>query len=160
MLFHFCYLFLFISSTICWYEPPHDKTTKWHVRPAKTQISLGICPVWSESSLCSQWIAKDLIFLDADSKDSDPTGRMPRLIWSSLDAHVILLVLSRGGSYRYQIILSHHWITPEHSLHPIVAQLDMQLFHLRTCFCTRKYFSHKISIFSNFYISDMKMCKD
>ena len=25
------------------------KPTKWHVRPAKTQISLGIRPVWSES---------------------------------------------------------------------------------------------------------------
>ena len=23
-------------------EPPHDKTNKWHVRPAKPQISLGI----------------------------------------------------------------------------------------------------------------------
>ena len=30
------------------------KPTKWHVRPAKTQISLGIHPVWSESSL-STW---------------------------------------------------------------------------------------------------------
>ena len=29
------------------------KPTKWHVRPAKTQISLGIHPVWSESSLYS-----------------------------------------------------------------------------------------------------------
>ena len=28
--------------------------TKWHLHPAKTQISLGICPVWSESSL-SAW---------------------------------------------------------------------------------------------------------
>ena len=27
------------------------KPTKWHVRPAKTQISLGIHPVWSESLL-------------------------------------------------------------------------------------------------------------
>ena len=27
--------------------------TEWHVRPAKTQISLGIRPVWSESSLCA-----------------------------------------------------------------------------------------------------------
>ena len=26
-------------------EPVHEKTSKWHVRPAKTQISLGICPV-------------------------------------------------------------------------------------------------------------------
>ena len=35
-------------------EPPHDKPTKWHVRQAKTQISLGIRPVLSESSL-SAW---------------------------------------------------------------------------------------------------------
>ena len=27
------------------------KPTKWHVRPAKIQINLGIRPVWSESSL-------------------------------------------------------------------------------------------------------------
>ena len=33
-------------------EPRHDKTNKMSVRPAKTQISLGIRPVWSESSLC------------------------------------------------------------------------------------------------------------
>ena len=35
-------------------EPRHDKTNKMSVRPAKTQISLGIRPVWSESSL-SAW---------------------------------------------------------------------------------------------------------
>ena len=29
------------------------KPTKWHVRPAKTQISLGIRPVWSEFAVCS-----------------------------------------------------------------------------------------------------------
>ena len=57
------------------------KPTKWHVRPAKTQISLGIRPVWSESSLCAQWVAKDPSFLYADSEDSDQTGRIPRLIW-------------------------------------------------------------------------------
>ena len=57
------------------------KPTKWHVRPAKTQISLGIRPVWLESSLCAQWVAKDPSFLHADSEDSDQTGRMPRLTW-------------------------------------------------------------------------------
>ena len=57
------------------------KPIQWHVRPAKTQISLGIRPVWSESSLCAQWVAKDPSFLHVDSKDSDQTGRMPRLIW-------------------------------------------------------------------------------
>ena len=41
---------------ICWliFEQPHDKTNKMTVCPAKTQISLGIRPVWSESSLCAQ----------------------------------------------------------------------------------------------------------
>ena len=33
------------------------KTNKMAVRPAKTQISLGIRPVWSEASLCAQWEA-------------------------------------------------------------------------------------------------------
>ena len=31
------------------YEPRLDKTNKMSVRPVKTQISLGIRPVWSES---------------------------------------------------------------------------------------------------------------
>ena len=62
-------------------EPRHDKTNKVSVRPAKTQISLGIRPVWSEASLCAQSVAKDPNFLHADSEDSDQTGRMPRLIW-------------------------------------------------------------------------------
>ena len=50
-------------------EPPRDKTNKVAVRPAKTQVSLGIRPVWSESSLCAQWVAKDPSFLYADSED-------------------------------------------------------------------------------------------
>ena len=54
------------------------KPTKWHIRLATTQISLGIHPVWSESSLCAQWVAKDPMFLYADSKDSDQSGQMPR----------------------------------------------------------------------------------
>ena len=47
----------------------------------KTQISLGIRPVWSESLLCAQWVAKGSVLLQADSEDSDQTGRMHRLIW-------------------------------------------------------------------------------
>ena len=57
------------------------KQTKWPVCPAMTQISLGIHPVWSESSLCAQWVAKDPSFLHANTKDSDQTGQLPRLIW-------------------------------------------------------------------------------
>ena len=69
-----------------------------NVRPAKTQIRLGIHPVWSESSLCTQWVAKNPRFLHADSEDSDQTGRMPRLIWVFVEGTLILLVLSWGGS--------------------------------------------------------------
>ena len=51
------------------------------VRPAKTQISLRIRPVWSESSL-SAWISTEQLATHwAHSKDSDQTGRMLRLIW-------------------------------------------------------------------------------
>ena len=51
------------------------------MRTAKTEISLGVRPVWSEYSL-STW--RNLGYLAthwAHSKDSDLTGRMPRLIW-------------------------------------------------------------------------------
>ena len=67
------------------------KPIKWHVRPATTQISLGIRPVWSESSL-SAW--RKLWSLAAHwvlSEDSDQTERI-------LGTHTILLVLSWGGS--------------------------------------------------------------
>ena len=81
------------------YEPRHDKTNKMSVRPAKTQISVGIRPVWSESSLHAQWVAKNPSFLLADSEDSDQTGRTPRLIWVFAGRTAILLVLSCRGSY-------------------------------------------------------------
>ena len=42
------------------------KPSKWAQR---RQISLGIRRVWSESSLCAQWVAKDQSFLHADSED-------------------------------------------------------------------------------------------
>ena len=85
-------------------EPRHDKTNKVSVCPAKTQVSLGIRPVWSESSLCAQWVAKDSSFLHADSEDSDQTGRIPRLIWVFVGRTLILLVLSWCGSVMYNAV--------------------------------------------------------
>ena len=61
-------------------EPRHDKTNKMSVRPAKTPISLGISPVWSESSLSAWSKLGSLATHWAHSEDSDQTGRMPRLI--------------------------------------------------------------------------------
>ena len=97
---HYSMLKLYCSKLriITTIEPPRDKTNKMTVRPAKTQISLGIHPVWSESSLCAQWVAKDPSFLHADSEDSDQTGRKPRLIWVFAGCTFTLLVLSCCGT--------------------------------------------------------------
>ena len=68
------------------------------VRPAKTQIGLGIPPVGSEASLCTQGVAKDPSLLYMDNKDLDQTGHPD---WANVQAdlsllgtHAILLVLS------------------------------------------------------------------
>ena len=92
-------------------EPPRDKTNNVAVRPGETQINLGIRTVWSESSLCAQWIDKDPSFLHADSEDSDQTGRMPRLIWVFAGRTLTLLVLSRGGSIFIQSLRLNWWVT-------------------------------------------------
>ena len=56
------------------------KRTQWPVRPAKTQISLGIRPVWSEPSLSAWRKDGSLATPKAHGEDSDQTGQMPRLI--------------------------------------------------------------------------------
>ena len=79
-------------------EPRHDKTNKVSVRPGKTQISLGIPPVWLESSLFSWWKLVSLATHWVQGEDSVQTGRMPRLIWVFAGRTVTLLVLSCRGS--------------------------------------------------------------
>ena len=78
------------------------KPTKWHVRPVKTQINLGIHPVWSESSLSTWGRLKSLAITRVHRETSNQTG------WSesSLGAKVILLVLSWGGSFYFVSLAS------------------------------------------------------
>ena len=71
------------------------KPTKWHVRPVKTQISLVIRPVWSESSLPAWRNFGSLATHWAHSEDSDETG-----------CTVTLLVLSCRGSISTSVSLS------------------------------------------------------
>ena len=47
------------------------KPTKWSLRLAKTQISLGVCPVWSESSLSAWRNLGSLATHWEHSKDTD-----------------------------------------------------------------------------------------
>ena len=57
------------------------KPTKWPMCPAKTPISLGIHPVWSESSLSGWRKLGSLATHWAHSEGSVQTGWVPRLIW-------------------------------------------------------------------------------
>ena len=68
------------------WDPQHmnkcmTKPTKWHVRPAKTQIRLGIRSVWLESSLSAWRKLGSLAIHWLHSKESDQTALIPRLIW-------------------------------------------------------------------------------
>ena len=56
-------------------EPPHAKTNKMTVRPAKTHISLGIRPVWSESSLSAWRKFGSLATHWTHTEDSEQTWR-------------------------------------------------------------------------------------
>ena len=102
------------------------KPTNWHVRPAKTQISLGIHPVWSESSLSPWRKLGSLATHWAHSEDSDQTGRT-----------VTLLVLSWGGSYRYLLMhffnfsfeTTDHMITPTSS----AATNEKRFYMIMSC---------------------------
>ena len=99
---HIC---AFVLRIVCTrkYEPRHDKTNEVTVRPAKTQISLGIRPVWSESSLCAQWVVKNPSLLHADSEDSDQSLAVPSMgNWGQSDqslrwahSHFVGFVMSR-----------------------------------------------------------------
>ena len=71
------------------------QNNKMTVCPTKTQITLSIRPVLSEASLCTQWVAKEPSFLHADSKDSDQTGPMHRLIFAGHTCHFIRFVMRR-----------------------------------------------------------------
>ena len=86
-------------------EPPHDRTNKMTLRQAKTQISLGIRPVWSEFSLSAWRKLSSLATHWAHSEDwSDPADAQADLR-AFAGCTVILLVLSWGGSV---ICVWHH----------------------------------------------------
>ena len=88
-------------------EPPHDKIDKMTVRPEKTQISLGIRPVWLESSLSAWRKLGPLAAHWEHSEDSDQTGRMPRLIWvfAGCTCHFVGFDMRRLNYYLASFIL-------------------------------------------------------
>ena len=79
-------------------KPTKWLCTQWRLRSAWASAQSD------QSSLCTQWVAKDSSFLHADSEGSDQTGRMPRLIWvfagrkvtlfCHVAAHLIITIFS------------------------------------------------------------------
>ena len=70
---------------------------------AQQRLSLG-GSAWAsaqsdQSSLCAQCVAKNPMFLHADSEDPDQTGRIPRLIRVFAEHTFIVLALSYHGSH-------------------------------------------------------------
>ena len=122
------------------------KPIKWSVRPVKTQISLNIHPVWSESSQCTQLVAEDPMFLHADSEDSDQTGRMPRLtrVFTGRTCHFVGFVMRRLKFEQSVFTMSkrcrqnckqcRHWPAPHLGLHclprPVCPNTWDQLWHV------------------------------
>ena len=92
--------FIPVKSFMCNLSHLMTKPTKWHVRPAKTQISLGMIRVFAVR------IKKDWVL-------SYPLSAQRRLIrlggcpgWSVFaERTVILLVLSWGGSFVYEQLI-------------------------------------------------------
>ena len=94
----------------------HQLLTKWAASWQNQQNDCAqqrLRSAWAStqtdrSSLCAQWVAKDSSFLHADSGDS---GRMPRLIWVFAGRTIILLVLSRSGSFLFLwLFISTLWV--------------------------------------------------
>ena len=88
------------------------KLTKWHVRPAKTEISLSIRPVWSESSLFEWRKLGSWATLWVHSKDSAQTGWMPRLIWvfAGHTCHFVGFIMRRLACILPPLRIIHHQI--------------------------------------------------
>ena len=113
------------------------KPTKWPVRTAKTRISLGIRPVWSEPSLSTWRNLGSLAIHWAHSKDSDQTGRMPRLIWvfAGCTGHFVGFVVLRLKSiisicinsyliYRHVEIMFTNMTTSEDCWGGVILRID------------------------------------
>ena len=93
-----------IHITVQQIEPVHDKTTKWMC------VQWRLRSAWAsaqsdQSSVCTQWLAKDPSFLHADS-ETDQIGWCPGWSESSLGAFAILLVLPWSGSILFCWVVS------------------------------------------------------
>ena len=122
------------------FESQHDKTNKM-CAPSEDSDHLGICLVWSESSLSAWRNIGSLATHWAHSEDSDQTGRMPRLIWVFAwhKCHFV------GGVVTTLLISSQDWLSKgwRHSKTKMPCHAGYRLsYHGNTaCHCARPLFT-------------------
>ena len=128
------------------YERQNDKTNKVIVRPVKTQISLGIRPVWSESSLSVWRKFGSLATHWAHSKDSDQPGHPPNLIsgcpgWSESS-------LSTLSFYWFCHVVAHMFLWRTDENYPsVIIKYPPYLFFLQL----DRYFNITLEAAQEFY---------
>ena len=85
--------------------------TKWPLRPAKTQVSLGVHLIWLESLLPAWRNLGPLAILRAHNDDSDQTVQMPRLIWvfAVCTGHFVGLIMLWLLCYIESVHTSDSW---------------------------------------------------
>ena len=81
------------------FEPPHDKTNKVACAPSEDSDQPSLIRTFAVR-MKKAWV---LSYQLSAREDSDQTGRLPRLIWVFAGRTVILLVLSWGGSFTFEI---------------------------------------------------------
>ena len=134
-------------KTIC--EPRHDKTSKMTVRPAKTQISLGIRPVWSESSLCAHWVAKfsscgQQRLWSESLLDAQPFCWFCRGSWVFYFCSFLLLFWYYSLNSRFIIVFGDHVISTKNS---IIATFWISWFQYFQCI-SNHFSNHTLSFSS------------
>ena len=114
--------FLGFHCSTCHMSRFMTKPTKWHVRPAKTQISLGIHPLWSESSpsawiklgsLATHWVqGKTLIRLGGCPGWSESSLAAHSCCWFCHDAALIHLYYHKSwlGEISWIWSFGYQWL--------------------------------------------------
>ena len=140
------YFFYYYCCCCCCYyyyyywSQCRTKPTKWHVRPAKTQISLDIRPVWLESLLSTWRKLWSLATHWAHSKDwSDPADAKAdlRLRWE----HMPFWMFCYALAHWFNINIGRRFDTSKIHLSPYTSfLLTLAVIKRRIrCFCGLSY---------------------
>ena len=151
---------------IYFYEPVQNKTNKMTVRPAKTQISQGICLGWSESSLGTvifsspeQCSGRAIVMPLASAAAAALAGLFAnvKIFRTSLFPNHMMYLVHIWYDDRYWFkILRRQILTP---LHDLKDKVRLRIFMLKflemhyfpTLWCTWFMFGMMIDIGPKFY---------